>query len=178
MNNQLGVSKFSLILILVGVGLLVYFGIFIPQQNKQALENVRSTSPTVTIETRKLTDDFKAKSEPSDELSGTYVGTLIDARGNNLSMKYHFGKDFTLTKEVDLDLGSRVPGIDKSIRFAGSAKYSIEGSTLVFEEVVGDRALFSEIGEPISVHSPEKITIYEVDSATKKVVEVDLQLIP
>src|SRR5690606_6196053 len=141
-------------------------------------EDVRATSPAVTIEKKKFTESFKAKPGPSGEIFGTYVGTHNDAMGNILGMKYHFGKDFTLTKEVDVELGPSVRGIDKSIRFSGSAKYSFEGSALVFHEVVGDRILFSEVGEAISIDSAEKITIYEFDDATKKSFGIDLLLIP
>jgi hypothetical protein len=102
------------------------------------------------VEYKKFIDTFKSKVSPELHPLGEYYWSgEID--GKEMSVRYFFQKDMTLTKEATL-LGKYEVG--------GSAKYRFEGSTLVYSDVVGDKVLFPELGEPVGVKGEDVLIIY------------------
>ena len=141
MNKQQGIGAFDLMVVLLLAGMALYYLMIVPYQNTQVVNEIRSKPPSITAEDKRLIDSFKAKPEPKIFPSGKYYGEG-EVDGKEYKITYYFGDDQTVTKEMSI--------LDE-YRLGGSAKYHYEGSAIVFSEIVGDRFLFPEIGEAVSV---------------------------
>ena len=69
----------------------------------------------------------------------------FDTDFGSIEMTYLFGENNTITKEIKTYFKS----LDKTNTLTGYADITVNGSTMIFSNVVGDEAIFSSIGEAI-----------------------------
>lgn len=160
MKKEKGNITVNLLLFVVFCGVGFYNFVFIPQKNTKILNDIRYNPPTIDIENKEMIDGFKSKSKPEIKPLGKYY-TKGEADGKSYSITYYFGKENTLTKELLI----KIPFVG-TYKLSGSAKYDLNGSVLVFDKIVGDKILFSEIGEAISIPNKKSIVSYDADKKT------------
>ena len=149
MEKQSGRSTIELLVLIFLVVIGTYTFFIEPHLNNQMIESLRNQHPPQTADDIKLVHRFKTKPSPESILSGSYFWRgKID--GADFEFSYSFGKDAILTKTASLQ---------GQYHFKGSAKYSFEGSVLIFNDITGDRSLFSDIGEPITVKNEDLIIL-------------------
>ena len=155
-KKQRGNSLIPSLLVIIAIGLLIYT-FMVNHINQQTISSFRSSPPEITIEQIKVVDAYKNKPTPKIVPSGKYqTFEVID--GKEIKATYYFDKDNTLIKEFTL--------LEK-YQLAGSAKYHFEGSVIVYSQINGDKYLFSEIGEALSVPTESKIVIHETTRSTE-----------
>lgn len=120
--------------------LLIYA--FVEYANHQKMLSMKSNPPPITVDEKELIDRFKVKPQPEVLPSGKYYSE-VESNGEDYKITYYFGDNNTITKEVSI--------WEDKYELSGSAKYHFVGSVLVFTDIAGDKALFSELGEAISV---------------------------
>ena len=143
------------ILCVMGIIAALYLYTYLPH----VLNKIQLKNSEVRVEAQTLIDRFKSKSQPAIHPEGKYVGVLL-ADGIPFSITYDFVNGGTLKKEIySWEINSwKLPLFNLNL-LAGSARYSFEGSTLAFTDVVGDPGVFSEIGETLTVHSIDRIEV-------------------
>jgi hypothetical protein len=162
MKRQQGSSDSIVLIVLIVFlveGALAYNFLYLPTHYSKAINDMRKTKPAVIPAVKQQVDEFKSRPHPKFVPTGKYVGTG-EIEGNDYSITYYFGDDNTVTKELLL--------LDE-YRLTGSAKFEFKGSVMTFSEITGDLALFSEIGEPITVQSKDVLVVpSEAHSITLK----------
>lgn len=154
--EQHGRGVYDLLVVLFIVGLLVYNFVITPYLNTQLVNGIKYNPPSITIEDKALVDGFRAKPTPAILPDGKYqVVEVVD--GKEVKVTYYFDDDKTVTKEV-IFLGK--------YNLGGSAKYHFDGSALVYTDITGDKYLFPEIGEAVSVPDDNTIVLHEVSRST------------
>lgn len=139
-KQQLGFVSWALIFCMLALAIAFYM---IEQSARdEKITRLRNDAPVLTAEEVKRIDDYKAKPSPVTELSGIYRG-VSTGEGGSLQISYYFGDGKTIAKTVKAG----------DVTFNGTAKYSVEGSALVFTEIEGDKALFSKQGEAFSIEA-------------------------
>lgn len=147
-KHRKGFGLFELLLIVLILGAAFFFFI-IPIANTQAINTMKSMEPPVTAQGKQLIDSFKSKPTPETSLHGYFYGEgEFDSK--SYSITYFFAEDKTVTKEVTI-LGK--------YNLSGSAKYYFDGSVMKFTEIVGDKYLFPQMGEAVSIPN-EDIIVY------------------
>lgn len=140
---------FPEVMFAIVVAAAVYILAVDPYLKDQRFREMKSNYPEVTIDSKILVDSYSSKPEPKDHPRGRYEAEFqID--GKSVAVSYYFDDKNTVTKEM------KIAGIPK---ISGSAQYQFNGSVLMFSEVIGDKALFPEIGEAIVVENPQTITM-------------------
>lgn len=151
-----GRGVYELLAVFLSVGLLVYNFIIIPYLNTQIANGIKSNPPSITIEDKVLVDSFRAKPTPKILPNGKYqVAEVVD--GKEIKVTYYFSEDKTVTKEVILW---------GKYNLGGSAKYHFDGSVLMYTDIIGDKYLFPEIGEAVSVRDDNTIILHEESRST------------
>lgn len=137
--------------ILCVFGLAIALFIFEQNQRAEGIEHLRNNAPALSAEQVKQIDDYKAKRSP-EGLAGMFRGSL-SAKGRTFRFSYYFGSDSTLTKTMEVE----------DLRFSGTAKYSLVGSTLAYSQIQGDKGLFNPLGEAIAVEGNKLVLLSEND---------------
>lgn len=140
MKNISGFSVANFVIMIAVVVIGFYLFMYIPYKNEQKFEEFKSNQD-VSVNEKILVDKYKKKDKPEILPSGLYVRDGM-IRDRKFSLRYYFGEDGTLTKEMTI--------IDKYTA-KGVAKYYFDGSVMMFSDVVGDKGLFSVVGDPVTM---------------------------
>ena len=149
-HKSKGMTAFEWVLMLLAAGCLFMFAIQ-PYLNTQTLNEMRDKAPSVTIADKKLIDRYLGMSVPEIQPDGIYYGYL-EIDGKELRVTLSFDSNETVTIEMVI--------LDK-YKLSGTANFSFTGSTLVYSNIRGDKALFPKIGQAITVRSKDHIIFYE-----------------
>lgn len=144
---------------LASIIVLIFFFYVGDALRESRLETFKKNPPETTLDQKVLVDKFKLKPEIT-LVSGIYQAKNV-VGGHTFEYRYYFSDDKTLTKSVVAE--------PKGIKLNGSAKYRMDGSVLVYSEITGDRVLFPEIGEPISVVGVGIIEFHDPKGNTRMV---------
>jgi hypothetical protein len=117
-------------------------------------ETIKSRPPKITIKDRQLVDAFIVKPTPEINLQGLFRG-VGKVKEVDWQFSFYFGFNSSIAIEAL---------INGKHKLAGSAKYHFEGSVLKYEDIVGDKILFPEIGTPITVIDGETFIYHEFDA--------------
>lgn len=126
---------------------------------ENAVDNVRSQPPPITMDVLQHIERFKTKPAPSVAPAGAYVGEGKYA-GIAYTITYDFGPGQVLTKTARF-LTTSFLGHHQ---LTGSAHYTFIGSVIAFSNINGDRVLFSDIGEAFSMPNPHTLLHHQQDS--------------
>jgi hypothetical protein len=128
--------------------LAVTFGLYMVNQHREQnrVDQVRLSVSVPSATEMQMIDEYKAKPSPVKTLSGMYRGS-INGEGKALKVSYYFGTESTLAKGIE----------DGYVEFKGVAKYTIQGSALVFTAIEGDKGLFTPQGEVFEVQGDKLI---------------------
>lgn len=159
---QRGSGFVDFILALAVVALLAYVFVWEPQERASSLARERATPPRITIEKQRLVDTYAQKPAPTITPRGGFSGEL-PVGASLLPVTFFFSEKNRVA--VEMTIPQKL--LRSEIRFAGSATYHFDGSVLVFDDVSGDKALFSEQGLPIELLSPNELVIVNTDSRVK-----------
>jgi len=149
-TRQQGTTLIGLLLFTISICFVVYSFVIVPMANEQLVNEMRNKFPPVTSKEMRLIDEYQRKPKPVTPLLGEYFG-LGEVDGKKFKVRYTFREDRTIIKSAEI-LGK--------YELTGMAKFEFNGSTIVFTDVKGDKLLFSEIGEAITVKSPDSIVAY------------------
>lgn len=151
MLKQRGDSLVDLLIVFCLFGPAVYWFLIEPYLLDQSLETMKKNPPAVTAEQIHLMDKYKAMPRPVPAPTDTYhwEGSMD---GVDLTMTYHFIDDKRLVKEVVLD---------EKHTLSGAAEFAFDGSVLTFSNITGDKILFPEIGQPISLVNEQFLILHD-----------------
>ena len=140
MKNISGFSMSNFVIMIAVIVIGSYLFMYIPYKNERIFEEFKSNQD-VSVNEKILVDKYKKKDKPDILPSGLYMwdGMIKDKK---LSVSYYFGEDGTLTKEITV--------MDKYTA-KGVAKYSFDGSVMMFSDVAGDKGLFPVVGDPVKM---------------------------
>ena len=141
------VANFAIMIAVVVIGF--YLFMYIPYVNEQTFEKFKNNQD-FSVNEKILVDKYKKKDNPEISPFGLYMRDGI-IKNKKSSLKYYFGEDGTLTKELT---------VLETYTARGIAKYYFDGSVMMFSDVVGDKGLFPVIGDPVTVME-DGILIYE-----------------
>lgn len=155
LSKYKGFSTSNILFAVLIAGLILIFS-HREHMNNEAINLARTTPPPISVGEKLLIDKFKNKNSPKNYPKGRFYGKGESEDGMSYEFTYFFGEDQTLSKDVLV--------MDKYY-LSGTAKYNFTGSVLSFSDIKGDKYLFSEIGEAITVLDQDSITVYDEQSS-------------
>lgn len=145
------IGKINVLVILVIASLGFYSFVHVPAKNEEAIKGLKYNKVEITSEDIALVDKFKNKEKPEVLPSGKfYTKGIINEK--EYSMMFYFGDDKSVSKEVVL-MGR--------YKLKGKANYRFDGSVITYSNVEGDRFLFPEIGQAVSIPNESLVVLHD-----------------